>query len=238
MCTVTYIPKDNNTFVLTSNRDEAFGRTTFAPSYYTIEGVKMLYPKDAVAGGSWIGISEKNTMVCLLNGGFINHLKVQDYKMSRGVVVKELLKADDIARAVHDFDYEGIEPFTIIAIDWTATLKATELVWDGKDAHITTLKNAPKIWSSSTLYTSEMKKKRAQWFDNFCEHSDLSAESLLKFHNTAGEGDQQVDLKMNRGALGTVSITQVDKTTQHCVMTYQDFQKEEQHSTNFETVTV
>jgi len=30
MCTVTYIPKDNNNFILTSNRDEAYGRTTLA----------------------------------------------------------------------------------------------------------------------------------------------------------------------------------------------------------------
>jgi len=26
---------------------------------YEEEGVKLLYPKDAVAGGTWIGISEK-----------------------------------------------------------------------------------------------------------------------------------------------------------------------------------
>lgn len=56
MCTVTYIPQENNNFILTSNRDEAYGRKTLAPSFYTIDGVKMLFPKDAVAGGSWIGV--------------------------------------------------------------------------------------------------------------------------------------------------------------------------------------
>ncbi|MFT5892888.1 MAG: hypothetical protein ACI9Y7_003003, partial [Dokdonia sp.] len=34
MCTVTYIPKGNSNFILTSNRDEAVGRTTLVPDFY------------------------------------------------------------------------------------------------------------------------------------------------------------------------------------------------------------
>ncbi len=238
MCTVTYIPKKDNTFILTSNRDEAYGRTTLAPSFYDIDGVKMLFPKDAVAGGSWIGVSEKNTMICLLNGGFENHIKVEDYKMSRGVVVKELLKSDDVTTSIHNFDYEGIEPFTIIAIDWNKDLKATELVWDGVKAHITELDDTPKIWSSSTLYTAQMKQKRRAWFKTFAQNTDWSGEQLYNFHTTAGEGDEKVDLKMNRGKLGTVSVTQVQKTKEDCTMKYHDLQKDETHITNFETITV
>ncbi len=238
MCTVTYIPLENNNFILTSNRDEAYGRKTLAPSFYDIDGVKMLFPKDAVAGGSWIGISEKNRMICLLNGGFENHIKVQDYKMSRGVVVKELLKAEDVSQAILDFDYQGIEPFTIIAIDWKSTLQATELVWDGYKAHISELGNTPKIWSSSTLYDTVMKSKRKEWFAAFAKTTDWSAESVYGFHTTAGEGNEHVDVRMNRGKLGTVSVTQVVKNQEVCAMTYHDFQKEEVHTTDFEMIPV
>ncbi len=238
MCTVTYIPKENNNFILTSNRDEAYGRTTLAPSFYDIDGVKMLFPKDAVAGGSWIGISEKSRMICLLNGGFENHIKVQDYRMSRGVVVKELLKAENLSKAISDFNYQGIEPFTIVAIDWSTSLIATELVWDGYKAHITVLGKEPKIWSSSTLYDNVMKVKRRNWFADFSQKTDWSTKSLFDFHTTAGEGDEYVDLRMNRGKLGTVSITQVEKTEEACTMTYHDFQKEEVHTTDFEMMPV
>jgi len=171
MCTVTYIPKENNTFILTSNRDEAVGRTTLVPSFYDIDGVKMLFPKDAVAGGTWIGISEKSRMICLLNGGFENHVKVQDYKMSRGIVVKRLLKADDLSEAINNFDYQGIEPFTIVAIDWSNNLKATELVWDGYKAHITVLDKEPKIWSSSTLYLKTVSVTQIEKEDIMCSMS-------------------------------------------------------------------
>jgi hypothetical protein len=236
MCTVTYIPKENNTFILTSNRDEAVGRTTLAPDFYDVDGTKMLFPKDAVAGGTWIGISEKNRMICLLNGGFEIHVRKESYAMSRGIVVKELLKAADLSEAIDTFNYEGIEPFTIVAIDWSNTLKATELVWDGEKAHITVLANEPKIWSSSTLYDATMKDKRRTWFAAFKETTDWSKESLFDFHTKAGEGDAHVDLQINRGLLKTVSVTQVEKIDDTCEMTYNDLQKEEVHTAQFEMI--
>lgn len=224
-------------FILTSNRDEAVGRTTLAPDFYDVDGTKMLYPKDAVAGGTWIGVSEKSRMICLLNGGFKIHVRKESYRMSRGIVVKELLKATDLSKAIEDFKYEGIEPFTIVAIDWSGDLKATELVWDGDKAHISLLDNEPRIWSSSTLYDATMKEKRRTWFAAFKETTAWSKESLFDFHTKAGEGDAHVDLKINRGLLKTVSVTQVEKIDDTCVMTYNDLQKDEVHTAQFEMIT-
>lgn len=238
MCTVTYIPKGNSNFILTSSRDEAVGRTTLAPDFYEVDGVKMLFPKDAIAGGTWIGISEKSKLICLLNGGFENHVRLENYKMSRGIVVKELLKADDLSKALTDFDYEGIEPFTIISIDWSFLLKATELVWDGEKAHSSILPNEPKIWSSSKLYNSTMKDKRKKWFKAFSEENAFESEDMYRFHTTAGEGDKNVDVRMDRGLLKTVSITQVEKTDEECTMSYFDLQNDEVYCTEFDTVTV
>ncbi len=194
MCTVTFIPKGNSNFMITSNRDEAVSRVTFAPDFYNVDDVKMLFPKDAVAGGSWIGISEKNTLICLLNGGFESHIRVENYKMSRGVVVKELLKAEDLSNAIETFDYKGIEPFTIIAVNWSLGLKATELVWDGQEVYITVLPNKPKIWSSSMLYTTTMKNKRKEWFKAFSDENAFERDDMYRFHTTAGEGDKSIDV--------------------------------------------
>jgi hypothetical protein len=238
MCTVTYIPKGNSSFILTTNRDEAVGRTTLAPDFYDVEGVKMLFPRDAVAGGSWIGISEKSNVICLLNGGFESHIRAENYKMSRGVVVKELLKADDLSATIDDFDYEGIEPFTVIAINWSSELKATEVVWDGNKAHINVLPNTPKIWSSSMLYDATMKQKRYDWFDAFSKETTFEASDMYDFHTTAGEGDKNVDVLMDRGFLKTVSVTQIERTDDDCAMTYYDLQKDEVYCTEFDTVTV
>ncbi len=238
MCTVTYIPKGNSNFILTTNRDEAVGRTTLVPDFYDVDGVKMVFPKDVVAGGTWIGISEKSSVICLLNGGFENHVRAGDYKMSRGVVVKELLKAGDLSAAIDDFDYKGIEPFTIIAINWSSVLKATELVWDGNKAHINVLPSMPKIWSSSSLYDTAMKQKRCDWFDAFLKEGTFEASDVYDFHTTAGEGNTHVDVLMDRGFLKTVSVTQIEKIDDDCAMTYYDLQKDEVSCTEFDTVAV
>ena len=79
MCTVTVIPKINSElgFILTSNRDEAADREALPPEFYMEKEIKMLYPKDKLAGGTWIGISEKNRLICLLNGEFKPHVRLE-----------------------------------------------------------------------------------------------------------------------------------------------------------------
>lgn len=92
MCTITFTPISNHGFILTSNRDEAPGRETLPPEIYNEDGVKLLYPKDAVAGGTWIGVSDRKRVASLMNGGFVAHEPKQSYRKSRGVVLKDILR--------------------------------------------------------------------------------------------------------------------------------------------------
>ena len=91
MCTVTLIPTPENNFILTSNRDEAINRLTLQPEFYRVGSTRMLFPKDALAGGTWIGVSDKNTMICLLNGGFVTHQRKSSNRHRRVVLEKELM---------------------------------------------------------------------------------------------------------------------------------------------------
>ena len=52
MCTVTYLPQENDGFILTSNRDESPMRKTIPPKKYVENGVELIYPKDQLAGGT------------------------------------------------------------------------------------------------------------------------------------------------------------------------------------------
>jgi len=235
MCTVTLIPTAtfDKGFVLTSNRDEAAGREAIAPQFYTENSVKMLYPKDKEAGGTWIGISERKRLICLLNGEFENHIKNNAYRLSRGVVVKDLLAAENIDEAILDYDLDQIEPFTIILVDWKERLRFVELVWDGKQKHIKDLELKSHLWSSSPLYTKEMKKQRAQWFFEFQKRNELFPENLLEFHQSAGVGDKNIDLVMDRGFVKTQSITQIVNSFEGTRMTYKDLQKNKSSEINF-----
>lgn len=224
MCTVTIIPKGKNDFILTSNRDEAPNRTSLSPEIYCIDNTKMMFPKDELSGGTWIGVSEKNRLICLLNGEFVCHERKADYRMSRGVVVKELLASDNVITLIENYNFDDIEPFTIVTADWNANLRFFELVWDGTQKHFSELPLQPKIWSSSTLYSEVMKKERLQWFEDFKAENKFDSKAMLNFHKTAGKGNIDYGVVMDRYYVKTTSITQVEKFEDVVEMRFQNLQ--------------
>jgi len=225
MCTVTYLPLGKNQFILTSNRDESPKRKTISPTKYDEEGVALVYPKDELSGGTWIGLSEKNRLVCLLNGGFEIHERKGPYAMSRGLIVKKILSAENSVACIENFIFDNIEPFTLVLVDWENSLATYELVWDGVTKHFTELAQAPKIWSSSTLYASEMKASRRAWFaDWLSENKTFQQQEIINFQTSTNKGTPETSLKMKRNFVETVSITSVKKEEDICLI-YNDILK-------------
>ncbi|MBK6665833.1 MAG: NRDE family protein [Saprospiraceae bacterium] len=69
MCTVSYMPTKSG-FILTSSRDESKVRKALPPATYHLHGQDLVFPKDILAGGTWIAASERGQVACLLNGAF------------------------------------------------------------------------------------------------------------------------------------------------------------------------
>jgi hypothetical protein len=228
MCTISLTPhpENSNGFILTSNRDEAIDRKTYPPDFKTEKDTLLLFPEDAVAGGSWIGVSETKRVLCLMNGGFVAHKREDAYRKSRGVVLKDWLIAENIKSEIENYKLENIEPFTVVIADWCSDLFFAEFVWDGKQKHFKELPFQPQIWSSSPLYTSDMKKLREEWFSSFQKEENLSAENLWEFHHSAGKGDKEIDLIIDRGFLKTKSISQVEFLPGKLIFKYKDLEKE------------
>lgn len=224
MCTVTYIPFQNNDFILTSNRDETPLRKTIAPKTYDENGILITYPKDAVAGGTWIGISDLKRVVCLLNGAFVKHQRQPNYRLSRGVIVKKLLTIQNYTQFWDEFDFTEIEPFTVVLVDYQSTLEAFELVWDGTQKHQKKLVQKPQIWSSSPLYDTEMKAERHAWFVDFIhQNQPLSQEKMLQFHQLEKAENPENSIKMKRFLVETVSTTTIKKENQILDLQYVDY---------------
>lgn len=226
MCTLTLMPQPGGGLIITSNRDEAPNRDTLFPDVYEHNGSNLLFPKDTLAGGTWIGVSDKKRFISLMNGGFTAHERKEEYRMSRGIIVTDLLSSDNLLRTINAYDFSGIEPFTIIAADWSVTLMIYELVWDGNDRHLREIPLAPAIWSSSLLYSDDMKRKRETWFSEFLfDHLSPTQDEILQFHKNAGEGNPETDLIMDRIFVRTKSITQVT-IADTLEMYYEDLQEE------------
>ncbi|NGX83665.1 NRDE family protein [Aequorivita sp. KMM 9714] len=234
MCTITFTPISNHGFILTSNRDEAPGRETLPPEIYNEDGVKLLYPKDAVAGGTWIGVSDRKRVASLMNGGFVAHEPKQSYRKSRGVVLKDILRSNDLKSEIEQYNFQDIEPFTVILVDWNDGVRLFKLVWDGEKYHFSEEPLAPQIWSSSPLYPEVLKKKREKWFSEFLfETIRPTEDELLNFHKTSGDGDLKSSLVMDREYVKTKSITQIVRNNDAISMRYEDLQTDKVSKTAF-----
>ena len=224
MCTVTFLPLGENEFILTSSRDVPFAREKADSPKKTMEdGVELTYPKDGKAGGSWIGTSSKNRLICLLNGGYKNHIIKESYRKSRGIIVKDLLKANAISETLTQIDLDDIEPFTLVIVDWNDGLELFEFVWTGEKKHLINIPQIPHIWSSSTLYDDSVKKLRQDWFQDWnSKNYNYSKEQIINFHKTAGVGNPETDVLMKREKGGTVSITSISRAKSKLHLIYED----------------
>ena len=211
MCTVTYIPKDSNEFLLASNRDENQQRSTHIFQSEKYNSGKVLFPVDPISGGSWIVASDTAKVACVLNGAFEKHHHNPPYARSRGLVILDYFQLNDIQKFVDEYDFQGIEPFTMVAVEQSELF---EFRWDGSDPHLKPCDaGQPHIWSSTTLYDKSARDQRDQWFRDWlisCPEPNLL--DLVYFHQYGGEQDQYNGLVMNRqGRVQTLSVTGVDK---------------------------
>ena len=222
MCTVTYIPKGKNEFVLTSNRDENPSRSPKNITRLVENRGVLIFPRDKAAGGTWIAASEKDRIICLLNGAFEYHRHDPPYRMSRGIMVLDYFNYPSASSFFDAFPFSGMEPFTMIIIERGQLI---EFRWDGACTHVKQLDTRyAYIWSSASLYPAPIREKREKWFAEWMlGRVDFSIQSILDFHRYGGEGDSVNDLTMNRGNIvKTVSITSIVKEKDQIKMIYHD----------------
>ena len=231
MCTVSFVPVGNKV-IITSNRDEKLVRpAAIPPQQVQTHNGMLFYPVDAKAGGTWFIVNDKGDAGVLLNGAYKKHLPKEQYLYSRGSILPALFDSEDPYETLKDFDFEGIENCTLVLY---LNKHLYECVWDGMEAVITMLSTTQcYIWSSVTLYNTEMITARKQWFKEFIA-SNLSPnqEEMIHFHTNTGKGNTVFGLKMNRdNAMLTVSITSVSISEESSVLQYMDC-LQDKHVTN------
>jgi len=222
MCTLTYLPSACG-FTFTHNRDERTDRPTAEKiQSESLADQTIFFPKDLEGSGSWIAYSSSGRAVCLLNGGSAAHQRKDCYRHSRGLVVLDNFRYPDQDSFYREYNLDNIEPFTMIIKDHQGLWK---MVHDEDHTRINRLDDSiTGIWSSTTLYTREVREKRKRWFQSWLDQKPhLNPENIRDFHQNAGEGDRENDLVMSRwGILETISITQIHVHQSKAHMIYLD----------------
>ena len=230
MCTVTFIPA-NERYYFASLRDEnpQRQRAIIPEQIYTAGKCSFIAPVDPLGGGTWAGVNELGNVIILLNGGFKNHTKKNDYVKSRGSIVTYLLKVEAPLNEWYLMELDNIEPFTLIT--WTGE-KLFQLVWDGEKKHQLELcKEETHIWSSSTLYDERAKKTRSKLFTDWISTKpSVSKLSLLNFFKNYDDIWNGFLINRNK-KIKTLSYTFIDIITQEAAtVSYFDFAAETQHT--------
>lgn len=212
MCTVTYIPH-RNSFVFTSNRDEIASRNATE----IVETEELTFPKDTLKNGTWFVVRKGLYIRCLLNGAVTKHKHEPPYRLSRGLMVLELNSFDFLLDSIWEYDFTDIEPFTLIETHFgNDELTVTEMRWNGINVSIQSHDpSRPKIWSSSTLYSSEVAALRKSWLDKHVLEFGTAPDSIWKFHHSTPHTDQTINVLMRRDhGPSTISVTQFQGDSQ------------------------
>ncbi|TCN56256.1 hypothetical protein D0809_14080 [Flavobacterium circumlabens] len=233
MCTVSFVC-NNDTVIITSNRDEKVIRpSAIPPRSYTCNGKNVVYPKDQKAGGTWFVADANGNVLVLLNGGITKHTVQFSYRRSRGLIALDIICSDSPKDFWSVINLEEIEPFTLVLYQ---DKKLYELIWDGLTKITTPLDETQNhIWSSVTLYPDEIRKKRSRWFFDFLKNkNEISASDMLGFHRNTEGDDSENGLIINReNTLKTLSITQAIIGQNKTAIAYHDLVLEQEFSTAF-----
>ena len=195
MCVVTFIPGGRGGYRLTSSRDERVSRPrAIPPKRYA----GLIYPMDPLAGGSWIGLKGNSDAGVLLNGAFTKHMRLVQYRRSRGLVFLDIMRSEEPLDEFKRTVLKDIEPFTVLLVVGGRLFACR---WDGVGRHVEELDaGRPHIWSSVTLYDEPDRVRRETQFEGWSRGRDPGAGGVLDFHRKEAK----------RGEVATVSITTVE----------------------------
>ena len=207
MCTVSFV-RANGSVIITSNRDEHIQReNAAAPDFHILPGKKIIFPKDARAGGTWFAATDNGTVSVLLNGAFKKHIAKPPYRKSRGLILLEIIEAGKPLSFFNSLNLDNIEPFTIVLYQSDIL---HELRWDGTGKHVKQFDiSGNYIWSSSTLYTDEIIERRENLFKQFIHAPDgITTAGIYNFHASNNDDTENGFIINRQTGMKTFSITQ------------------------------
>lgn len=202
MCTLTYLPTANG-YTVTQNRDESPHRGS---PIFPNRKDNVLFPKDPDGEGTWMATNGE-TVICVLNGGFVPHERKLPYKHSRGLLPLMLFAKKELELTLSEA--QGLEPFSVFIFSKSAVLRYT---WDAsKLIRQEFSPNDNHIFQSAPLYSADVQDLREMWFDDWLqEHPSSSSLEILHFHQHAGDGDGETNICMYRPGVQTTAISQVE----------------------------
>ena len=226
MCTVSFIPLSDSSYLLGSNRDELKKRSAAKPPFIQENG-NWLAPIDTEAGGTWIGTNKHGLTCSLINNyqGKNPLLVDRPGALSRGLLIPKIMhfkSTREIATIWDSIDLKLYNPFELIAAS-LHPLKVERWSWDGINFHHIEEPTEPAIWVSTGLDPQKVYRYRKEIFDNWLEnHPNPDAGALRAFHSAHDPEYPAWSVAMMREIVQSVSATVTQVALDEIFMDYHD----------------
>jgi hypothetical protein len=221
MCTISFIPNSKG-FYLGMNRDESLRRpVALRPELHRTENRCSIYPSEP-SGGTWIGVNNLGLSLALINW-HATPTRQGNRVISRGVVVKTLLSADNsnqLHSALIALPLHQMPPFRLIAIALRERSVA-ELRWNQDQLLTKRCDWTAQHWFSSGFDESIVQAKRAEICENEGKKSGAGTLQWLRaLHRSHLPKPSALSICMHSENAGTVSYTEIVLENSLGVMRY------------------
>jgi hypothetical protein len=226
MCTVSVLPcrlGGEEVVRLACNRDEKRSRPAALPPRLFWTGARQaVWPTDAGAGGTWIGVNDAGLVLTVLNVSRPSGNRVSRPDQSRGAIVPELLSCGSLASALRQaatLEPARYAPFRLVLVD---SRELAEVRSDGRQLHAIFPQPlaAPRLFTSSGLGDDLVQGPRAALFGEVLRSPDATTERQDAFHRHSWPARQHLSVCMRRPDARTVSYTTLTLSPRHVRLTY------------------
>jgi hypothetical protein len=221
MCSVSWIQHDEG-YDLFFNRDEQRSRPKAKPpKVWASEEGSYLAPQDPQAGGTWIFTNEKGLTACLLNTYQIENVTPVLNPRSRGLLVKDLARCDNIESLEKELQSQVAEnpysAFYLFGLEINSEAKLW--LWDTSILQQLDLPEFP-FWTTTSVNPDQVLPYRQQLAQESISRNGLNAKTLQALHLAKGTLSTERTIKMSRTDAQTVSYTHIQVQTQTTTIHY------------------
>jgi len=203
VCTCSWLIRPTG-FELFFNRDEARTRgEASGPEPGERDGVRYLAPRDADAGGTWIGVNEHGLALCLLNAWHLGGPRPAGEYRSRGLLVRELLverSVTSVREALRRVEVVRYRGFSLAAFATGAP--PVRFDWDGERLEE---REARQPLSSSSFDAAGAEEARGKLLASLGQEGARDRAQLLAFHRSHAPERGPLSPCMHRPDARTVS---------------------------------
>lgn len=218
MCTVSWLPGPGG-YLLCFNRDENRARQPgLPPTLREIDGLQLLAPTDADAGGTWTGVNAVGLSLGLANL-YGQPAPPPTNPISRGLLVLELLglrRVEAVAGALKSVALDRYRPFTLLGVE--PDQPASLWQWNGRELTARSQAEPGLLLTSSAVDQAGAEAARRALFAEAIAAGQLTPAGLTALHTSHLPERGGRSVCMHRVDARTVSLTRIEVTTDRIAM--------------------